>query len=166
MHPMQAEVGRRFLLRLLAGLQSGLVGALILGLWFVAWSRFSGHSAHTFPNLLSWVFYGVDSLTPYFGFHTCAGWALHGVLCMGLGMIVAALARPHWGIVRHSLLGLVVAILWWQAGNQLIWQKLDPPFALYSSTQPFFLGAYILYGCCLGLIPLFARPLERDFLVP
>src|SRR5579875_1071912 len=89
--------------RALAGLQTGMFGALILLGWMALATLWSRHSVWWYPNLMATTFGGDPALRIGFGRYSLAGLALHLVQYAGLGVIYAAVVPRHTAYTRLLL---------------------------------------------------------------
>jgi hypothetical protein len=79
---------------LLAGLEAGIVAALILLGWLALASAWYRRSIWTTANIMATTFYGEAALTPRFSSHTLAGLALYLVLYGILALYSALPFQP------------------------------------------------------------------------
>lgn len=162
---MDAErFGERRLVQALAGLQAGILGAMLMLVWYALTSRINQQSIWAVPNLLAAAFYGDRSLRPEFGTFTWSGLALHFSLSGLLGAAFGALIPRVVHITRVGLLGLLLGLGWYYFSNALLWKKFNPLLSMYGA-QPFMMVAHLLFGAALGLYPGFARSALRHFLL-
>src|SRR5579872_1722867 len=90
----------------LAGIQAGVIGALILLGYVALDSAWHRRSVWTVPNLLASTFYGEAAYRPGLGARTGAGVALLVVLYGVLGAVFALVIRDQASRLRVTLLGL------------------------------------------------------------
>ncbi len=152
-----------FALRMLAGVQTGVLGGFgMLGTLALA-STLERHPVWTVPNLLGSFFYGRSALRRSFGPAAVAGLALHlltaGVIGIVFGMLVGELRNR----LRVWLLGILTGLIWYYFSQALLWRELGALSALYSSPR-WLLLAHLVYGFFLGLYPSGLRSLSRHFL--
>src|SRR5215472_14218713 len=91
----------------LAGIQAGIVGALILLGYLALDSAWHRRSIWTVPNLMASTFYGESAYRPGFGARTSAGVALLLFLYGLLGLLFALAVRDHGTRIRVLLAGLI-----------------------------------------------------------
>ncbi len=146
---------------LLAGLESGMIGGLIMLLWFAVGSAWYDRSIWSFPNLLATTFHGDGAFRRGFRWTTPSGLALHLAACgavgTGFGLLVQGLALR----ARVMLLGLVFAMGWYYLSFWFLWKKVNPLVPLYSPDRLMLVG-HLLLGAALGRFPARLRSIERS----
>jgi hypothetical protein len=122
-------------------------------------ARLRGSTVWSVINLFSSNFYGVRALG--FGFRrtSFAGLAWHigssGLLGLCFAVLLAPLtARP----ARCSLLGALLALLWYYGVMRWLWPLWNP----LAHRQPFpgLLFAYLIFGVALGIFPRLLAELQ------
>ncbi len=143
----------------LAGLQAGVLGAILMLGWIMLGSIFDQRSVWVVPNLFASAFYGVDAYRNEF-LHT--SWA-------GVAMLIAiygALGIP-WGCVwrenskpRLALYGTVFGLVVYYFLFHFIWPRANGLIVLYAPTRTLILG-HMLWGLTLAQkSPKFARQIR------
>src|SRR3954465_12760694 len=89
---------------LLAGLQAGVAGALVMLLWLALASVWYRRSLWHIPNLLATPFHGEAALRHRFSFSTVSGIALHVLIYGALGAAFALAVQDRWSPARKVLL--------------------------------------------------------------
>lgn len=135
-----------------AGLQAGILGALILILWLALNSAWIRNSVWTVPNLLASTFYGEIALHPGFGKPTFAGLALLLVIYGALGAVFGLAVRAHGHGALGLLLGVIVGIGWYYLSFRVLWKAINPAVATFMPARQMLAG-HILYGGLLGRFP-------------
>jgi len=140
--------------RFMAGLQTGLAGALVMLAWLglaMLWSR---HSIWWFPNLMATTFGGDPALQMRFGKYTAAGLALHLTQYSVLGAVFALFAPLHPGTLhttyaRLAIGGLIVSMAFYYVMYDFVWKYWNPLIPLYIPDRAIVVG-HIFYGMMLG----------------
>ena len=144
---------------LLAGLQAGMAGGLLLLLWLAAASLFYRHSAWWVPNLYASTFFGDATLREAFSKYTWSGIAFLLAQFAAFGALFAVIARQDRDRLRAVLFGVAASIGWYYLTFHGLWKSVSPLMLVYSPDRPIFAG-HLLYGVWLGRTPLYARRLE------
>ncbi|MGJ5820178.1 hypothetical protein [Paludibaculum fermentans] len=134
--------------RLLAGLDTGFAGAVVLVGWFLFHSWLTGEFWWAKLNVAGALFYGSPVFTMGFGRASLAGAALLLVLYSAIGALFGLLARPS-GFTRNLLLGMLIALSWHLISQRYFWRRLDsfgPAYFPALSTLP----AHLIYGLSLS----------------
>jgi hypothetical protein len=69
-----------------------------------------------------------------------------------LGCAFAAAARLRFSPIRLTLLGILVALVWYYVSFHLIWKTLSPLIPLLYAERPTILG-HLLYGAIVARYP-------------
>jgi hypothetical protein len=136
-------------LLVLAGIQAGIVGALILLGYLALDSKWHRRSIWTVPNLLASTFYGESAYGPDFGGRTTAGLALLLVIYGVLGAVFGLVVRDQGSRARVVLLGLIYATAWFFLSFDVLWKHVNPLVHIYSPDRAMLIG-HLLYGGVLG----------------
>src|ERR1700729_1691120 len=99
--------------RLLAGLEAGIVAALILLGWLALASAWYRRSIWTTGNIMATTFYGEAALTPRFSSRTLAGLALYVVLYGIIGALFGLAVPNRPPGLRLTLTGVLVGLGWY-----------------------------------------------------
>jgi hypothetical protein len=137
----------RFLV--LAGIQAGVAGALILMAYLALNSKWHGRSVWTVPNLLASTFYGESAYRQGFGLRTSAGVALLVVVYGLLGALFGLVIRDHGTRLRIAVYGLIYGTGWFFLSFSWLWKFVNPIVPIYSPDRAMLVG-HILYGGILG----------------
>lgn len=152
--------GRRGSLRyVLAGIEAGVVGALILVVWLMIASYFTGRSAWFTPNLFATTFFGGGV---YRNHLVRASWtgiaailAVYGVLGLLWGCVWRG--RSVRGLVfLGALTGLAIYFLLFDA----LLPHFNPLIAVYSPVRELEIG-HVLWGMALARSPRYARRIDE-----
>jgi len=146
----------------LAGIQAGVVGALILLGYLALDSAWHRRSVWTVPNLLASTFYGESAYRPGLGARTGAGVALLLVLYGVLGAIFALVIRDQDSRFRVTLLGLIYGTGWFFLSFDVLWKHVNPLVQIYSPDRAMLVG-HLLYGGTLGRrFPAYLRDMREQ----
>lgn len=133
---------------MLAGIDTGLAGAIVVVGWFMFHSWLTGEFWWAKLNVAGAIFYGSPVYTMGFGRASLAGAALLLVIYSLLGGLFGLLARPG-GFTRNLLLGMLVAMTWHAFSQRYFWRRLDsfgPAYYPVLSTLP----AHLIFGLSLS----------------
>ena len=148
---------------LLAGLQAGVMGALLMLLWLglsSTWNRRTWRGLWTIPNLMASTFYGDSALRRGFASTTFSGIALHVLVYAAIGALFGLLVRGHGSRLRVLLFGVLSGVAWYYLAFGLLWKNLNPLVPLYTPDRPMLVG-HLLFGGVLGRFPVYLRQLLR-----
>jgi len=148
---------RRSLDSLLAGLEAGILGALVLLAWLALTSAWYRRSVWTAANLMATNFYGEAALGPRFTSRTWAGVALYLALYGIVGALFGLALAGRGAGLRLSLLGLLAGLAWFYLSFALLWRTLNPLISLYTHWGPTLAG-HLIYGALLGRFPHYLEP--------
>lgn len=141
-------------LRLLAGLETGVLGGLLSAGWFAALALMQ-HERLWYPgNLLASTMFAGEALRAGFGRFTLSGFALYILVC-GLAGAVFGVLLPGSASQRRALFaGLLFGLALFFA-----WRRANP--LLVEFTHPWnLLAAQVLFGAALARFPHLYRQLE------
>jgi hypothetical protein len=144
---------------LLAGLQSGMLGALTMLGWLAAASVYYRRSLWTVPNLLASTFHGEAALRSDFTRTTFSGIALHLMIYATLGAVFGLLVGHRTTRLRIALLGVIYAMGWYYLSFGALWKSVNPLVPLYVPDRPMIVG-HLIYGGLLGRVPVYLRGLR------
>ena len=139
-------------LRALAGLETGIIGALLLLGWFILDALYQGQHWYAFPNLWSTLFYGNDAFAKRAGWATVAGIAVHLTNLGFAGLIFGVIWRWNSRFWTSLLAGLVWSLLWHWGMSVGLWKTFSP-LVPRLMPQPATLLACFLFGVCLSRSP-------------
>ncbi|MBZ5591576.1 MAG: hypothetical protein LAP39_05030 [Acidobacteriia bacterium] len=148
-----------------AGIEAGIVGALVLLGYVALDSAWHRHSIWSVPNLFASTFYGESAYQPGFGARTSVGVALLLFLYGVLGLLFALTVRDHGTRMRVLLAGLIYGTGWFFLSFDILWKHVNPLMKLYSPDRAMLVG-HLLYGGTLGRgFPAYLKSI-RDQEVP
>src|SRR4051812_37646084 len=125
MDPGKDDAKSRMPLRVLAGLETGIAGGLIMMTWFIFHALLRGLYWWVVPNLLAATLYSGRPFRFGFGIVTVVGLALHLASAGCVGAIFAALFPPR-NPARILLVGLMAGIAWYYLAFGILWNRLNP----------------------------------------
>jgi hypothetical protein len=141
---------------LLAGLQAGMVGALLMLAWLGISAVWQQRSFWTAENLMASVFYGPRSIHSGFAGRTLPGLALYLALYSGLGALLAVVLRDRVPRLRTLLVAVFFAMVWYYVSFHWMWKSVMPLVALLHAERPTAIG-HAIYGLWLGRYPEYLR---------
>jgi len=142
--------------RLLAGLESGILGVFWMLGWLGVTASWQQRSFWTAENLMASAFYGPRAIHSGFASQTLSGLALYFLLYGLLGAAVAALVGDRLPRTRTLLIAMVVALAWYYLTFRVIWRSILPLVALLHVERTTAFG-HVIYGFVLGLYPRYLR---------
>jgi hypothetical protein len=140
----------------LAGLQAGLVGVLLMLAWLGVSAAWQQRSFWTAENLMASAFYGTRSIHSGFASRTLPGLALYVVLYSLLGALLALAVRDRATRMRTILLAIFFAMVWYYASFHWMWERVMPLVALLHAERPTAIG-HVIYGLWLGRFPEYLK---------
>src|SRR4051812_16400576 len=151
MNAGRGETGRKAVPDILAGIETGIVGGLVMLVWFALSMPLVAQPWWLVPNILAsrLTVYHAPLLSP--GIVTIVGAAVQ-LAFAGFGGIVNGILTPG-----GRLFGLGVAACWYALGYVFVWKRAAPALLIHAP-QPIIAIGYFLYGSVLGWHPhLLAR---------
>ncbi len=142
--------------RVLAGLQTGMAGALMMLAWLGVVTLWSRHSVWWFPNLMATTFGGDPALQNHFDRYSPAGLALHLLQFSLLGALFARAVPERTGYTRLLLAGVVLAVAYYYLMYGFVWKHLNPLIPLYSPDRQILVG-HIFFGFMLARLPRYLK---------
>jgi hypothetical protein len=137
---------------LLAGLQSGLVGALCMLVWLGVIAQWQQRNFWIPANLMASAFYGPASIHTGFASETVSGLAVYIALYSLLGALLALVLRDRLSRTRTFLVTVAFALGWYYLSFRFLWNSLMPLVALLHVERSTALG-HLIYGALLGGYP-------------
>ena len=139
----------------LAGLQAGVLGALLMLGFLMLGGVWDRHSIWAVPNLFATTFFGSDAYRNLFTSQSLAGAsifiAIYGVLGALWGCLWRETQRP--GLAFYgALTGLAIYFLFFD----FVWKHVNPLIVLYAPNLQLQAG-HVLWGLTLAQTPRFAR---------
>jgi|SRR6185312_3975918 len=164
---------RRFGLRhALAGLQAGVLGALVILACLMIGSLWDGRSIWFAPNLFATTFFGGAAWRNHFVRATWSGLALLIAMYGGLGGIWGWLWGDRLGSrdkpdsrAMLRLFGAIAGLLVYLIAYGWVWKHVNPLVTLYAPTRQLQVG-HILWGIVLARSPLYARRIGNALAPP
>jgi hypothetical protein len=145
----------RWLVRTLAGIQTGVLTALMALAW--VWIT----SGWRTLNLFGALFYSPWESA---GYHTAAGAALILILFVAGAVLWSVCLRRDWRWTRGVLFALPFTAAYYLLQSHFLWKRFNP--WLYHAAPPLSLwGAWLIFAVGLSFSPWLVRSMERDFLL-
>jgi hypothetical protein len=136
----------------LAGLQSGMIGALCLVLWLGVVAEWQQRNFWIPVNLMASAFYGPRAIRSGFAGETLSGLAVYIAIYPLLGAALAIVLRDRVSRARTFLIAVAFALVWYYLSFRLLWKSMIPLAALLHVERTTALG-HLLYGAVLGGYP-------------
>ena len=137
---------------LLAGLQSGLIGALCMLAWLGILAQWQQRNFWIPANLMASVFYGHTSIHSGFAGETISGMAVYVALYSLLGALLALALRDRLSRPRTFLVTMAFALAWYYLSFRVLWKSMMPLVALLHVERSTVFG-HMIYGAILGGYP-------------
>ena len=137
---------------LLAGLEAGIIAALVLLGWLALASAWYRRSIWTAANIMATTFYGDAALGRDFTSRTVAGIALYLVLYGAIGALFGLTLANRDANLHTTLIGVLVGLGWYYLSFAILWHNINPLIPLYTHRGPMIVG-HALYGGLLGRFP-------------
>ena len=134
------RVATKTALDVLVGIEVGILGGVIMMLWFTLLSPLLGESP--------WLIFNRFASALYPGFRNTLG--LQTVVGAGANLVATGLAGGVHGAITPGgrLFGLGIAASFYLLNYLLLWKKIAP--ALLHTPQPILIAGYFLFGSALG----------------
>jgi hypothetical protein len=153
--------GRRIPLRhALAGLQAGVLGALVIFACLMIGSLWNGRSIWVVPNLFATTFFGSEVYRNQLLRTSWTGIALIVAVYGALGVLWGCIWRDRrkpWLALYGAIAGLCVYFLSYGS----LWRHVNPLVTLYAPDRQLQLG-HILWGMVLARSPLYSRRIAES----
>lgn len=147
--------------RLLAGLQVGILGGLVILGWFVVLSSWYFRTPWALVNLFSASIRDSATWSYAFARTTWTGMAAHLFACGVLGMFIGwVLPRPHAGL-RISLAGLAFGVVLSLMVYEFFWRRYVPLLNTYVPAVAILI-VHLLFGLSLAQFPRFYSRLADE----
>ena len=137
------------LIRVLRGIEAGIVGGIAMLTLLAAWSMWHRHVWWEIPNLLGSTFYPFRAFHSGPGIATVAGGALELTFSGLIGAIFNLICGNVRSRHRLILLGTLAGVGWFYLANALVWPRLNPLIPHYWP-EPVTVLSHVLFGACLG----------------
>jgi hypothetical protein len=136
----------------LAGMQSGMIGALCLLMWLGIRAEWQQRNFWIPMNLMASAFYGGSAIHSGFAAETVSGLAVYIALYTALGAGLAFVLRDRLSRPRTFLVAVLYALAWYFVSFQLLWKSVIPLAALLHVERTTAIG-HLIYGAVLGGYP-------------
>jgi hypothetical protein len=147
------------ILQAIAGVESGVLGGMVMLAWLAILSLMQGRSIWSIPNLLASTFYGEAALRRGFRSTTLSGVALHLIMTAAAGLVFGLAVGGIASRSRVMLLGLASGMTWYFLSLSIFWKHVNPIVPLYGSGNGMLL-AHLGLGYFLGSFPKYWRDLK------
>jgi hypothetical protein len=144
----------------LAGLQTGITGAIAMMIFLALGSLLTRHSIWWMPNLIASSVYGQSSVREGIGFPTAAGTAMTLCFYGAMGIAFGEFAGGRRGGIRFFWISLIAGMLIYWCLLRWFWRLANPIGHLYASDGQL-LFAHLLFGCFLAAYPRAQRRLSQ-----
>jgi hypothetical protein len=148
----------------LAGLQAGVLGALVMLACLMTGALWNGRSAWVVPNLFASTFFGSGAYRNQLLRTSWIGVALIVAVYGGLGAIWGCIwrgERRRWLGLYGAIAGLGVYFVFYG----FLWRHVNPLVTLYAPDRQLQLG-HVLWGMVLARSPLYARRIADSTTAP
>lgn len=141
---------------LLVGLETGVLGGLLVLAWFALNSMWQGQSVWAVPVWLGSTVYGNSVFRSAFQRVALTGIALQLSTAGIVGALFGLVVREAGNLPRVVLLGLLTGLGWYYVGRMTLWAMWTPAASLQASQESMFV-AHLLFGAFLARYPRFLR---------
>ncbi|MBX5496781.1 MAG: hypothetical protein IRZ15_15705 [Bryobacteraceae bacterium] len=148
--------------RALAGLEVGVIGGVVMLIWFCLDSYIRREHFWKIPKLLAFAIYGDQVVRPGFGMPALAGMSLHLVTAGLLGVVFGVAVAWVSGRRRLAVLAIITAFGWYSVLQAGLWRHVSPLLPLYTAPSTILIG-HLLYGLCLSRYPKRIERMHRAF---
>ncbi|MEK7405866.1 MAG: hypothetical protein AAB225_12220 [Acidobacteriota bacterium] len=138
--------------RLLVGIEAGVLGGLATVGWLLLSSALLHHSAWTVPNLLGSLLDQNAGPRAGFGAATLAGLALQLFSTGVAGLLFSLLAGGIRSRRRVMILGVLVGLVWFYFFQAVAFRKLGALAWVYTPPR-LLLAGHVIFGLVLGCYP-------------
>jgi hypothetical protein len=146
---------------MLAGLQAGVLGGVVMLLVLSVAAMIHGRSFWSASNLLATTFYGEDALRRGFRYATLSGAALLLILAGVLGILFALATSRIGHRFRIRLLGIVFALAWFVLCDRTLWAAVSPLIDIYAPSLDMTLG-HLMLGYYIGGYPRYVQRIQAE----
>jgi hypothetical protein len=136
----------------LAGLQTGITGAIAILIWFAIASKLTHRTSSWVPNLVAAAFYGDASVNTKAAGYTIVGIAMIVFAYGAMGMLFGLVVKERRASLRLLCYSVVAALAIHYLMLRVFWKGANPVAHLYApDTQ--ILIAHIVFGFVLVRYP-------------
>jgi hypothetical protein len=139
------------LLRLVNGLEAGVIGGLAMLTLLIAGALWRGEVWWAPANLLGTTFYGRRAFHTGPGMATLAGAAFHLVITGTVGALFGLACGGVRERRRLVILGMLAGVFWYYLADATFWRWVNILVPAYAP-QPSTLIAHAVFGACLGFM--------------
>ncbi len=142
---------------ILAGLQAGILGGLLMALWLALIAPVLGRPWWFVLNLFASYTYDIRAVRGGAGMATVTGVAIQVLAGGMLGVLMGVLGSAN------RIAGLAIAMTAYMVCYVYVWKRYTP-FVLYSVPQPLFVVGFFLFGSVLSFSSRIAWGLRGSWL--
>lgn len=165
MDPISRRAAPLKLIHVLAGLRAGVLGGLVVLVWYLLIAEWQDQHWYAMANLLGSSFYGDTAFRSRFGLATLAGLALH-IVSSGTAGVLFGLLLPHnIRAFRALLLGLAWGLAWYYLTYGFLLARWNPLIGVYT-TENLLITAHLLFGLSIARTAALAASLDRSLAPP
>jgi uncharacterized membrane protein YagU involved in acid resistance len=147
--------------RLVAGIADGILSAILMMGFMMAYSNAIGEGATMPLKALGALVYGVEALVAG-SMAMLAGAGIQLGFSIVLGVLFALCMSRRTSIIAALFAGIAVGVVIWVVMDLVVMPYMDPTMAARIALMPMaYFVAHLLFGIGLGLTPLFIRMLGR-----
>jgi hypothetical protein len=149
----------------LAGLETGVSGALAMLAWLALASVLYRRTVWWIPNLFARVFFGGPAILHGFTRYTAAGIALDVFVYGAAGSLFGLVWRDRRGGSQLVWTGVAIGLAVWYVLFRVLWSGLSPAADLYTPDRQILIGN-LIWGLALTQFPKSASRLEAGAYAP
>ncbi len=142
--------------RLLAGLQAGMLGGLLLSAYFWLESLLFARSVWQAPRLFAAALLGPGGAHPHFDFSTVIGYSVLLLCCGAMGLLFAVLVPPATAGIWALNAGIAYSLVWYLV---VMRELLVSPIG--GMPSGFTMLGYFLFGALLTLYGRYYRRIAQ-----
>jgi hypothetical protein len=140
--------------QILAGLEAGILGGLLMALWLALIAPVLGRPWWFVLNLFASYTYDIRAIRDGAGMATLTGVAIQVLAGGVLGILMGMLGSGN------RIAGLAIAMTAYMVCYAYVWKRYTP-FLLYYVPQPLFVVGFFLYGSMLSFSSRIASGLQE-----
>jgi uncharacterized membrane protein YagU involved in acid resistance len=147
--------------RLAAGVAGGILSAILMMGFMMAYSSATGAGVTTPLKALGALVYGVEALVAG-SMAIMAGAGIQLGFSIVLGILFALCMSRRTSIIAALFAGIAIGIIIWVAMELVVLPYMNPTMEARVALMPMaYFIAHLLYGIGLGLTPIFIRTFSR-----
>jgi hypothetical protein len=145
----------------LAGLETGVLGGVVLLAWYALTSLAAGQAAWEVPARLGAACCGSALWPERLGFAVAAGASMHILGAGAAGALFGLVARGVTSLRRLFLLGTLVGLVWYYVLDRILLRSAEAGAYPFLFRRPVVAG-YVLFGLFLLLYPRFLQRIRAS----